>query len=129
MSYHIVPGDTGIHLSSESRVSVTVAEHRITQTDSDVSPEVKTLLSKDLATPLGMYKELGTGIQTCTIIFITALVTRPERPQQLEDFSLLKKKHNKQYAVLYIIHDKYYVHSYISNRSRRVKRIGEMVSG
>ena len=36
-----VSGDTGIHLSSLSHVSVTEAEHRVTQTDSDVSPKVK----------------------------------------------------------------------------------------
>lgn len=47
-----VPGDTGTHLSSESHVSVTEAEHRITQTDSNVSPKVKHSIIKGLDSTL-----------------------------------------------------------------------------
>lgn len=43
-----VPGDIWIFLISESQSSLTEAEHRITQTDSDVSPKVKHSIIKGL---------------------------------------------------------------------------------
>jgi hypothetical protein len=52
--------------------------------------KLNTVLSKDLATTLNMYKVLGTGTQLHTFMFLTALVTRPERQKQPKDFSLFK---------------------------------------
>lgn len=115
----------GICLNSESQASVTEAEHRITQTDSNAFVlKLYIALSKDLAAPLGRYPK--NWEQELRYVHSCLLQLYSPDLKVKKQAKFLYRKRNKQYIVLCTMQNIYYVHSYISNRSKRMKWAVEM---